>query len=94
MARPTLRNPLNLFYRFTSCNGTPMLELKLSAGGVPFVVAKNAPLELNLENGNTITLINEYYAHSAKGCGSRVAEANIQGVTLQFLLDKEIMEAL
>lgn len=84
IARPTVRNPLNAFYRFTFNDGRYFLELKLSAGGVPFVVARNAVLELETEHGAIVTVYNSTYRHSCKGCGSRHAESNIEGVTLNF----------
>jgi len=94
LVRPTVRNPLNAFYRFLYNNGEYKLELKISAGGVPFTVAQNAKLELVLENGEELFLYNEHYQHSCKGCGSRSAEANIPGVTLSFPARKKDIDAM
>ncbi len=94
LARPTVHNPVNAFYRFSYIDGNYQFELKISSGGVPFVVAKYALLELTLENSDIISLYNENYERSCKGCGSRSIEENIQGVALTFPMDKDVVETL
>jgi hypothetical protein len=84
LQRPTIRNPLNTFYRFVYKNGEYKLELKISAGGMQFVVAQNAKLELITETGSEIILYNEHYQRSCKGCGSKSKDADIPGVMLSF----------
>jgi hypothetical protein len=92
--RPTLRNPLCTFYRFLYNDGAWKIELKVSAGGQPFVVAKNAPLELETEEGEIISLYNEHYQVACSGCGSRTEEASRLGVTLSFPIEKKSIDLL
>lgn len=98
LLRPTLRNPVNVFYRFTIKNGVDKLELKVSLSGEQFLVARNAPLELEVGGmycGNdVVTLYNEEYRKSCRGCGSRVKGGDMEGVTLYFPIDKEAMKKL
>lgn len=89
LQRPTFRNPLNTFYRFRNDEGEYKLELKVSAGGMHFVVAKNAQLELITETGSEIALYNEQYERTCKGCGSIAHDADIPGVTISFPVSRD-----
>lgn len=94
LVRPTVRNPFCAFYRFIHNNRNDTLELKVSSGGVPFIVARNAKLLLELENDNTVTLYNEKYEKSCRGCGAVWKESDVYGATLRFALTDKDIEAL
>lgn len=94
MVRPTFSNPLTAYYRFVHEDGTSRLEMKISAGGVSFIVTQGANLELEMENGDVVTLANKKWQRSCKGCGSRGANADIPGVTLQFEASRQDIETL
>ena len=94
LIRPTFSNPLTAYYRFTDYAGSYLFELKVSAGGVPFIVTQDAELELALENGDAVTLYNKKWQRACKGCGSIGPNADIPGVTLAFDLSRDDVEAL
>ena len=94
LIRPTFSNPLTAYYRFTDNAGNYLFELKISAGGVPFIVTQDAELEFALENGDVITLYNKKWQRACKGCGSKGPNADIPGVTLEFDLSRDDLEAL
>lgn len=88
LIRPTLSNPLTAYYRFVDEGGKYHLELKASAGGVPFIVTQDAKLEFAMENGEVVTLYNKKWQRACKGCGSKGGNSDIPGVTLEFDLKR------
>ncbi len=94
LLRPNLQKPVSAFYRFSYNDDQFRLELKIAAGGAPFVVAKNAELELLPEGAHAIFLYNEQYESSCRGCGSRSVNKDVPGVTLTFVLDKHSINVL
>ncbi len=94
LLRPTFHDPVNAFYRFSYDDNGYRFELKISAADAPFVVAKYARLELQPEEGATVTLQNEEYQSACRGCGSRSANADILGVTLTFRMSEEDVKDL
>jgi hypothetical protein len=94
LVRPTVRNPLNCFYRFQDSLGHFSLELKISSGGLPFIVTQHSKLELELENGDVLQLFTGPWMHSCKGCGSLSKNADIPGVALSFPITRNDIDAL
>lgn len=94
LVRPTIRNPFCAFYRFIHSNGNDTLELKVSSGGVPFIMARNGKLLLELENDNVVTLYNNQYEKSCRGCGAVWKESDVHGATLRFPISTKDIDAL
>lgn len=94
LSRPTIRNPFCSFYRFGFHNGNYFLDLKASVGGVKFIVARNALLEIEMECGDMVTLFNTKYEKSCRGCGAVWNESDVHGVTLRFPMTASDLEIL
>jgi len=84
LSRPSIKNHFCSFYRFGFSGGEYFLDLKVSVGGVKFIVARNAMLEIEMECGDTVKLLNTKYEKSCRGCGAIWKESDVHGVTLRF----------
>ncbi len=94
LSRPSIKNHFCSFYRFGFSGGQYFLDLKVSVGGVKFIVARNAMLEIEMECGDTVKLFNTKYEKSCRGCGAVWKESDIHGVTLRFPMTVEDLHTL
>ncbi|MBE2290395.1 MAG: hypothetical protein IAE95_12625 [Chitinophagaceae bacterium] len=94
LSRPSVKNHFCCFYRFGFSGGEYFLDLKVSVGGVKFIVAKNAMLEIEMECGDTVKLYNTKYEKSCRGCGAIWKESDVHGVTLRFPMTADDLRKL
>ncbi|MBL7692989.1 MAG: hypothetical protein JNM41_15450 [Flavipsychrobacter sp.] len=94
LSRPSIKNHFCSFYRFGFSAGAYFLDLKVSVGGVKFIVARNALLEIEMECGDTVKLYNTRYEKSCRGCGAVWKESDVHGVTLRFPMTADDLAVL
>jgi hypothetical protein len=94
LSRPSVKNHFCSFYRFGFSSGAYFLDLKVSVGGVKFIVARNAMLEIEMECGDTVQLFNTKYEKSCRGCGAVWKESDVHGVTLRFPMTSDDLAVL
>ncbi len=94
LSRPSIKNHFCSFYRFGFSGGQYFLDLKVSVGGVKFIVARNAMLEIEMECGDTVKLFNTKYEKSCRGCGAVWKESDVHGVTLRFPMTVDDLHTL
>lgn len=98
LVRPSIKNPLNIFYRFVSKEGKYYFQTKISMSGESFIVKRGAPLELLLgpEYGaaEKVVFSSPTYKRSCLGCGSRSTNGDMQGVTITYPIEKSTLERM
>lgn len=95
LARGTVGDPFNVFYRLTSVNGAYAIQLKMMNAGRKIVIAKNAQLQLLLDNDRKLVLYNKEYRNSCKGCGARgLIGSDAHGVTVTYPIGSKDMAML
>lgn len=94
LSRPSIKNHFCSFYRFGFSAGAYFLDLKVSVGGIKFIVARNALLEIEMECGDTVKLYNTKYEKSCRGCGAVWKESDVHGVTLRFPMTADDLAVL
>jgi len=95
LARATIGDPLNLFFRITRINNEYFLDVKAMDAGDNMVIARGEPLDLLLDDGNKIRLYNSEYEASCIGCGARgYAGSDAQGVLLTYPIYKADLQKL
>ncbi len=94
LSRPSVKNHFCSFYRFGFSAGAYFLDLKVSVGGIKFIVARNALLEIEMECGDTVKLYNTKYEKSCRGCGAVWKESDVHGVTVRFPMTADDLAVL